>query len=324
MKVCKEKLYLGVEIGGTKQQICLGYADGRILETRDVRLGQVTAKEILAWIAATIKGYMTSCPVSGIGVGFGGPLELATGRVLCSLQVEGWEDFELKTWFEKSFGLPVMVANDTFTGGVGEMYAGAGRESANLLYTNIGTGIGGGLFINGKGYDGSGFGAAYLGNTWVPDWQSDEKGAMTRMELLVSGLNISRRLSCPGYVPKDSLLFEMGMRDDKAGFLLTAYELGKATEAGDSFAAAELDRIARSFSVSLTNMLALTGVSRVVIGGGVAKMGDILFDRIRCFTDDMAFAANKGLYEILPSPLMDKAVPTGALILAAKGEEIFM
>ena len=70
-----EKYYLGVEIGGTKQQICLGYADGTILESTDVRLGQVKAPAILDWIRDTVRRYQARFPIAGIGVGFGGPLD---------------------------------------------------------------------------------------------------------------------------------------------------------------------------------------------------------------------------------------------------------
>ena len=85
------------------------------------------------------------------------------------------------------------------------------------------------------------------------------------------------------------------------------------------FACLELDKIAESFSVSLVNILAAQGVDTVVIGGGVSNMGDILFDRIRKFTDGLAFIANKGRYQILQSELMDDAVLVGALLIASGG-----
>ena len=87
------------------------------------------------------------------------------------------------------------------------------------------------------------------------------------------------------------------------------------------FACLELDKIAESFSVSLVNILAAQGVDTVVIGGGVANMGDILFERIRKFTDGLAFIANKGRYQILQSELMDDAVLVGALLIASGGYE---
>lgn len=313
--------YMGVEIGGTKQQLAVGLSDGTILDSRQVRLVyRRGAEDILEWLSENIREYLSMKPyagqIAGIGVGFGGPLETATGRVLSSLQVPGWKDFELKRWFEKEFGLPVIVVNDTVTGGFAELYKGAGRNSENFFYTNIGTGIGGGLYIHRKYYDGSGFGASYLGNMLVPDWRSLIPGAYTRTELLCSGKSIEKRLRSEGYIPKISSLSKYHNGDMSQ---MTCMDLAAAVRDGDMFACVELDKITETFSISLINILAAQGVDTVVIGGGVANMGDILFDRIRRFTDEFAFIANKGRYQILQSEFLDDAVLVGALLVASGG-----
>lgn len=311
--------YVGVEIGGTKQQIAVGLDDGTIVKSRSVRLVyRRGAEDILEWLSKNIQEYLSMSEyagqIRGIGVGFGGPLETATGRVLSSLQVNGWKDFELKTWFEEEFGLPTIIVNDTVTGGFAELYKGAGRQSETFFYTNIGTGIGGGLYIHGKYFDGSGFGASYLGNMFVPDWTSEIPGAYTRTELICSGKSIEKRLRTPGYIPSDSLLAVHHNKDIEQ---MTCADLAQAVRARDAFAMAELDRIAQTFSLSLANILASQGADRVVIGGGVANMGDILFDRIRKYTDELAFIANKGKYEIFQSQFLDDAVLVGALLIAS-------
>lgn len=322
LRSAMNKYYIGVEIGGTKQQICIGYGDGTIALRKSVKLGKVTATEILAWIEDTINKLMEEYEVEGIGVGFGGPLELATGRVLSSLQVPGWENFKLKEWFEARWDVNICVANDTFTGGFGELICGAGKGSDRLLYTNIGTGIGGGLYFDGKGFDGSGFGAAYVGNTLIPDWRPGTKpGDMTRTELIVSGKSIVDRLSTPGYVPETSMMYEAVNSGE--GFRVSEV-LGGSVLAGDEFATEELDKITESFAIALANVLAITGVTRIVVGGGVANMGDVLMDRIRAKTDEIAFIANKGAYEIRVSELLDDAVLVGALILADRAKELII
>lgn len=92
---------------------------------------------------------------------------------------------------------------------------------------------------------------------------------------------------------------------------ITCADLAEAARAGDMFACVELDKIAESFSIALVNILAAQGVDTIVIGGGVAKMGEILFDRIRETTDRLAFIANKDRYRILQSELLDDAVLVG-------------
>lgn len=303
--------YIAVEIGGTKQQIAIGTADGKIISSECVVLTPgFTAKDILLWIEDKIKVILESEKIDGIGVGFGGPLETATGKVLCSLQIDGWENFELKSWFEDKFKIKTTVINDTVAGGIGELFCGAGKGSDRLFYTNIGTGIGGGLYFDGNYFDGSGYGAAYLGNTLVPDLTSGKPGEMTRLELICSGKSIENRLNSNDYASKSVFLSAMNGR-------INCRMLAEGVRYGDLFCNEELDRIAKTFSIGLVNVLAITGVTRIVIGGGVAKMGNILFSRIQKFTDLYAFTANKNRYVIVGSMLLDGAVPTGSLIAAS-------
>lgn len=307
---------IGVEIGGTKQQIAVGTAQGQILDVISVRLGEKTcAADILKWIEANIQTIVNREEIGGIGVGFGGPLELKTGRVLCSLQVPGWRNFRLKDWFEEHFKIPSVIVNDTVLGGIGELLQGNGVGSSRFFYTNIGTGIGGGMYIDNRYYDGSGYGACYLGNTWVPDWRSSEPGAKTRLELICSGKSIEERLNQPGYVPAQSCLFL------KAGTeRITCPDMANGVREGDGFCADELERIARTFSVGLANILAIAAPDRIVVGGGVAKIGEPLFSLFRKYTDEYSFVADSGHYEIMESKLMDHAVLAGGLLAAGQPE----
>lgn len=296
--------YIGVEIGGTKQQVCLGTAGGQILERRQVKLGEdTTAANILAWIRSAIEDFGANYDIAAIGVGFGGPIDPATETIICSCQIPGWEGFALGDWFRKTFGVPAVVRNDTVTGGLGELYLGAGKGSTRFFYTNIGTGIGGGSYWPG------GYGASSMGYVWVPDWESGIPGRATRLEFLCAGPFIEKRLNTPGYVPEDSCLASLAKP-------LTCRQLGQGADAGDTFCCAELDRVAKTFSYGLADMLALAFPDRIAVGGGVAKMGDVLFDRLRKFTEEAAFVADVGHIDIRPGILGDDAVLAGALLLA--------
>lgn len=296
--------YIGVEIGGTKQQVCLGTAGGNILLRRQVKLGdRTTAENILGWIRDTVTELAGEYPVAGIGVGFGGPIDPNTEQIVCSCQIPGWEDFRLGDWFRETFRLPATVRNDTVTGGLGELYLGAGKGSTRFFYTNIGTGIGGGLYWPG------GYGASSLGYAWVPDWTDPLPGAGTRLEFICAGPMIEKRLNTPGYIPADSVLASLPGP-------VTCADLGKGAENGDSFCCQELDRVAKTFSMGLADMLALAFPDRIVVGGGVAKMGETLFSRLRKFTEAQAFAADVGKFRIEPGLLGDDAVLAGALLLA--------
>ena len=150
--------FIGVEIGGTKQQVCVGTHNGKIVQRKQVKLGEnTTAANILAWIQQTIEELKAEYPIASIGVGFGGPIDPATEQIICSCQIPGWEGFRLGDWFRTTFGVNAVVRNDTVTGGLGELYQGAGKGSTRFFYTNIGTGIGGGSYWPG------GYGASSMG-----------------------------------------------------------------------------------------------------------------------------------------------------------------
>lgn len=315
-----EKLYLGIEIGATKQQIAVGTGDGVLLKVIQEKIPlHRGAQDILDWLTVKIPVLLEADEFRGrvkaLSAGFGGPLETATGRIISSIQVPGWENFELKNWLTKTFSLPAVVTNDTVTGGYAELYLGCGKDERNMFYTNIGSGIGGVLFINRRYYDGSGCGAAYLGCSYIPDWTADVPGMECRVEKICCGFGISARLQQPGYVPSDSVIMRMCGGDS---LRITPKMLEDAGNEGDAFALAEIDRIARSFSVGLCNVLALTAPELIVIGGGLAKMGDLLLNPIRRHTEQLAFVANRGRFRIEKSRLLDDAVICGAIICAAE------
>ncbi len=311
-----KRLYIGVEIGASKHQAVLGDGEGNILSRR---FGKVVLKDgaqgILAWMKENIPTLIAEAGsfdghVEGLCIGFGGIIETATGISLFSVQVDGWKDFPIARWFEQTFGIPSYVVNDTTVAGYGEYRRGSGVGSTNFFYTNIGSGIGGIFIVNGVTYDGIGVGAGYFGHTYVPDWTQPQPGAYEKVENMCSGFGIERRLRREGYIPKDSCLYP-----DRA--TVTCRMLGDAAKQGDAFAAAEIDRIAKTYSIGMSSVITMFAPDRVSIGGGVARMGNILLDPIRRYTEELVFDANKGRYEIVYCRHEDDSVPIGALLWAA-------
>lgn len=312
------QLFMGVEIGGNKQQIYVCNDAGSAIEKFSENIAHPNgALDILSWLEINVKKILEKYPdIERIGVGFGGPLESSTGRVLCSVHVPGWKDFELKTWFESKFGKESFVVNDTVAGGYAEYMLGSGKNSEYFFYTNIGTGIGGSLFVKGKVYDGCGFGAAYLGNTYTADWTSSQSGAMARIESMSSGINIEARLRTPGYIPADSLLHIIC---DGEISKVTCKHLKEAVDQGDIFAGEELDRIARSFGTGIGNTVTMLGVDTVSIGGGIANFGEVFRSRLEKAADDVVFINGLGNFKLVLCELMDDNVPIGAALFARDG-----
>jgi glucokinase len=181
-------VFLGVEIGGTKLQ--LGVCDRRgnlkALERRRVERHQGAAG-ILKQIETIAPALQKN--VSAIGVGFGGPIDVDRGRAVRSHQIAGWDDFPVKQWFERKFGLPAFVDNDQNCAALAEATVGAGRGLHCVFYVTVGTGIGGGLVIGGKLYNGR-YGAAEIGHV-----KMFARGRWRTVESLASGLAIERGVS---------------------------------------------------------------------------------------------------------------------------------
>lgn len=309
------KNYLGVEIGGSKQQIYIFDESIHLLEIVSEKISHPNgAADILAWLEENVQKVLKRYPdVACIGVGFGGPLESATGRILCSVHVPGWKDFELKTWFEEKFQKPAVIVNDTVAGGFAELKLGSGRDSSVFFYTNIGTGIGGSIFIHGEYFDGIGYGGAYLGNTYVADWTSDQPGAICRLECVSSGINIEARLRKPGYVPSDSSLLSMCGGDIQK---IDGRMLKEAAVSGDAFAMAEIERVATSYGNAIGNMVTLLGCDVVAIGGGIANYGEFFRKMVEKAANDVVFISGKDRFRLVLCELMDDNVPYGAALFA--------
>ena len=181
-------MYLGVEIGGTKLQagVCNRKGQLKALRRASVMRG-CGARGILHQLENIIPPLLDSHDIEAVGVGFGGPVDSGRGRVVRSFQVAGWTRFPLRQWFEKKFKLPVVVENDTNVAALAEATVGAGKGKHVVFYSNVGTGIGGGLVIDGTLYNGR-FGAMEIGHT-----KTLLNGTCATLESLASGLAIENR-----------------------------------------------------------------------------------------------------------------------------------
>ncbi len=305
------KNYIGVEIGGTKQQIASFDEKGNLHRLISEKISLKNgASDIRSWMIEKVPTLITS-DICAIGVGFGGIVDSRSGFSSCSIHVPGWDNFPIKGWFEETFELPTTVVNDTVCGGYAEVLFGTGRGKDIFFYTNIGTGCGGALFMHGKNYDGWGMGGAYMGQLFVPSWNVEAD--VVRMETFCSGSSIEKRLRTPGYIPQTSLLYNMVKGETSS---VRCPDLCEAARQGDSFSLAEIDKWARIYSIALANFITLFAPQRVSIGGGVSNNGDIILNPVRKYTDELAFVSVKGKYDIVVCETKDNAVLLGAALYA--------
>lgn len=310
---------LALEIGGTKLQAALGRPSGEILHReRSSADAEAGAESILSWFGHSVPelvrlAHAKGWTVSGIGVGFGGPVDSEAGTALVSHQVGGWSGFPLKRWFEDRFQLSTAIANDANAAGWAEYRCGAGRGTRTFCYMNIGSGIGGAFVIDGRLHDGQGFGAAEIGHTYVPDFTSDTPGAAEKLEHLCSGWSIEKRMRS---IPKLESGSPLAVRCNDDPARITCSLLAEAAREGDPAALDEIERVAATIGVALSNVITLIHPERIALGGGVSLMGEVLLNPIRKHAGARVFGPYRGLYEIVPCALSEDVVLVGGLLLA--------
>jgi len=158
-------MYLGVEIGGTKLQVAVCDHRGHIRQlVRAAVVRRRGHRGILSQLARIIPPVIAVHRIEAIGVGYGGPVDFPRGRVVRSFHIAGWDGFDLRRWFERRFAVPTLVENDTNCATLAEALVGAGKGKRKVFYSNVGTGIGGGLVMDGVLYNGR-CGAMEIGHT---------------------------------------------------------------------------------------------------------------------------------------------------------------
>jgi glucokinase len=227
-------------------------------------------------------------PVQAIGVGFGGPVDTARGRVVTSHQVAGWSGFPLRAWFEKQFGLPVVVENDTNCAALAEARFGAGRGKGVVFYTNNGTGIGGGLVIDGALYNGR-LGALEIGHTVFP---------------FVGPLPSAGEGRTPRGVTRPTMNRWATIESLASGLAL---EQGVTT----------VPEAARWYGMAIANAITLLNTDIVVVGGGVAMAGKQFWEPLRQTVRQLVFAPFRPNARLVPAGLGETVVVVGAAWLAA-------
>src|SRR6478752_6027860 len=131
--------FLAIEIGGSKLQLFAGTGAGEIVDR------ERGAEGIRAHIAQALPELIAKWQPAAIGVGYGGPVDWRTGRIWKSYHIAGWSDFPLADWLREQTGLPAFVENDSNLATLGEAICGAGKGMNPVFYTNMGSGVGGGL-----------------------------------------------------------------------------------------------------------------------------------------------------------------------------------
>jgi glucokinase len=300
--------YLALEIGGTKLQICVGTGDGKIVARQRFTVERnAGGKGIRRQIEAVLPALLAEWAPRGIGVGFGGPVRWQAGVIARSHHVEGWNDYPLAEWLTRRTGLPVRVDNDGNVAALGEARFGAGRGFDTVLYITLGSGVGGGLVADGRIFHGATPGEVEIGHLRL-----DRDG--TIVEDRCSGWAVDKRIRREVEAHPDSALARL-VRKAPPG--CEARHLRPALAQGDRLAEAILEDTMLTLAFALSHAVHLLHPEVIVIGGGLALLGEPLRARLAAKLPPLLMGAFLPGPKIVLAALAEDAVPAGALALAA-------
>jgi glucokinase len=317
--------YLGIEIGGTKLQLGIGQGDGVLAGLwRETVVVADGPEGIRRQITRAVPELLAKCGIDhaqlqGTGIGFGGPVDDNTRSVIKSHQIEGWDNFPLADWISDVVKLPAVLGNDADCAGLAEALFGAGKGLSPIFYITIGSGIGGGLIINGEIYRGCGRGAAEIGHLRVapfPLQGSGGKHGLIPLEQAASGWGIGEVarviLSRHPDLPLRRKIDEVSQHE-------SARIIGEAAAAGDKMAQAILGASLMKLADKIADVITILSPRRIVIGGGVSLMGEkALFEPLRKFVANQVFKPFADCYDIVPAALGEEVVVHGAVALARR------
>lgn len=265
----------GVDVGGTTVKLGLFDREGNILDKWEIpTVKENGGEKILPDVADSILGKMREKDIAqpelaGIGIGVPGAVD-GRGMLVGGAVNIGWKPFNIPEAVHAYIKVPVKAANDANAAAYGEMWKGGGRGCGNMVAVTLGTGVGGGIIINGEVITGAAGAAGEIGHIHIEDDETEECGCKNKgcLEQYASATGIVR------------LAGRRLAEDDKPSILrggrLSAKAVFDAVKAGDEVAV----EIARRFGLYLGKGLAM--VANVVnpevfvIGGGVSKAGDVL------------------------------------------------
>jgi glucokinase len=278
---------IGVDLGGTK--ILAGVADGRgdILRTLERPTPRGSTTEVLRAVHEVVEE-LGAADVDALGLAIPGTIDLRTGRVVTAANLP-FRDHDVKDPFEQSFGVPVALDNDANAATLAEWKLGAGRGARHMVMVVLGTGIGGGLILDGRLYRGAHGTSGELGH------------------VVIGGKTLERVAAGPAADLYARQLF--GPDSD-------ARELVRQAHTGDERARQALEEIGRRLGSAIGSFVNVLDPEIVVVGGGFAEAGDFLLEPARQVVRREALEPARDLVRIVPSQLGGDAGLVGAAILA--------
>ncbi|MFD1886979.1 ROK family glucokinase [Paenibacillus wenxiniae] len=307
-----ENIYVGVDLGGTAIKVGICNHEGELLHTYEGPTEKEKGTDrVIDNIVNYVRLIVEQSPYSwdqlvGVGAGVAGFTDLRAGVILLAPNI-GFRDVPIRAILEERLGKTIRIDNDANVAALGEAWSGAGKGVNDCVCYTLGTGVGGGIIINGKIYQGFAGLAGEIGHiSVVPDLEAIQCGCgkMGCLETVSSATGIIR------------MAVEAVERGDHTSLSgieqITAKDIFDAAKAGDEVSVRIVNRAAFYLGKSMAAVAATLNPERFIIGGGVSKAGDILFSKIREVFAELTPSPLQQGVEIIPAKLGNDAGIVGA------------
>ncbi|MCM1104618.1 MAG: ROK family protein [Clostridium sp.] len=290
---------IGIDLGGTNIKAGVVNENNEILLEKQIPTkASRPAEEVMQDMAQLVLALLGDGGmriggnrVLGVGIGSPGTVDARTGIVVYSNNF-GWEHIPLGESLSKALDLPVRISNDANCAALGEVKAGAARDCANCVLITLGTGVGSGIVIDGRIFEGAHAGGAELGHTLlVADGERCTCGRRGCLEAYASATALIRDTRRAAQKNPASLIMGQCGGDLKNVNGQTVFDAAKA---GDACAQAVVDRYIRYLGEGIVNAVNLFRPDIVLLGGGICRQGDVLTKPLNAFVRRYCFAGDKG------------------------------
>lgn len=299
-----KRFIIGIDLGGTNLKLGLLSLNFKIIHREKLRTQKFFRQESL--ISAIVTGVneilearkLERSAILGIGLGLPGPVDEKNGIVHFFPNIPGWKEVGLKKILSKRLRLPIFLDNDAKLMALAESKLGAGRGFKNSLCITLGTGVGGGLIIDGSLYRGSSNAAGEIGHVPI-----NENG---------SRCNCGGRGCLEAYIGNSRIMQEARriFRRD-----ISLEELSLLAKRKNKLALNIWSDVARRLGLALSGVVNLLNLDAIVIGGGVANAGKVLLDRVKKGINEQAMSVQAKRVKIFKAKFTNDAGLIGAAIL---------
>ena len=311
---------LAIDLGGTKIITAIVSPQGEVMAKEHYpTLAGEGPQPVIDRILSAIDHLLRASNIdpsqlAGISIAAAGAIDPSRGLVTLSPNLPGWCDIPLRDMVRDKYRLDTFLLNDASAAALGEHRFGAGRGIDNLIYITVSTGIGGGIIINGRLYSGPCGSAGEVGHMTIDtNGTRCSCGNIGCWETLASGTAMAREAIRRINRGEKSSLTEMVEGRIES---ITAEKVSTAAQGGDPLALEVISRAANYLGVGMVNLVNIFNPEMIIVGGGMAQMGDLLLQTARQMVKQRAFQLSARAVRIVPARLGDSAGVLGAALFA--------